>query len=701
MSNINSTEVIDKWLNFYSGKRGVDKQKVVSVLIYAFLGILIGIILAQTIYNQVSKVSLPGFLSLIAIILICSHYMIRKNIPAALRTAYLLPVAIYFLFISYSYALFPPCSSYYFSCYTLVIGSFFFLIYSPKIKYLFTYAIIGIATLIAHVILSDYKSELFNSTWTDFGERMNPVLAFIFYSAISIFLYHHYNRIITTKEQKIQRQRRQIDITLRDIKEGVIVLKVERDEQNEVCGLKIDKANKAFQDHFLIVKRRLDGLDAEVILNDIFRDSFDWHNFYLQKRRSSAPIFFSHLDKWFQIHNILTEEDQIVSFFHDLTEHKNDVQNLSESEKRYKALLEAVPDMYFVMDKDGIYVDYVAKDQAALNINPEDIIGNSIFEVGFSHKMTRTIYQSIQNVIKFNTIESIEYAFETPHGTMLFEMRMVKLNDQSVISLSRDITKRKLTEQRMEEAREKAESADKLKSAFLANLSHEVRTPMNAIIGFARMLESSDFSHEERARFVNIIVHNGELLLKMITDMISLSKIEANQIQANKSLFKVNQLLTELLRNYTNIKNQDSNKKTNVKLTLVSENQNPNFAIFSDSSLLREILSHLIDNAIKFTEKGEIKFGYHLADNQQIEFYVQDTGIGIPMDAQEKIFARFHQLDNGISKEYGGTGLGLSIAQHYANQLGSKISFESEIHKGTRFFFAIKTTENNNHLKIV
>ncbi|MCL3779643.1 PAS domain S-box protein [Prolixibacteraceae bacterium JC049] len=693
--------MIGNLFNFYDNGQGDDKRKSVSLLIYSFLGIVIGLILARTISSQLSRMSLPGFLTLISLFLVCVHYILRKNKKAALHTAYLTPISIYFFFISSDYALIPETTSYYYTCYLLGLIYLFYMIYAPKVKYLLVYGALGVVTIVGHVLLTGYASELLSITWGDFGDRMNPVFAFICYSSILVFLYWFYSRTLEQRDETIQQLNRKIDINFRESKQGILVLNIVRDEHNEVSGLKIGRANKVFQDSFSIVKRNLEGIDAEAVLSDVFREGFDWHNFYLQKGKNSEPIYFPHIDKWFEIQNVFIDNDQIVSYFSDLTEQKNDLQNLAESEKRYKALLEAVPDMYFVMDKDGVYVDYVAKEQAALNINPEDIIGNSIFEVGFSQKMTRTIYQSIQNVIKFNTIESIEYAFETPHGTMLFEMRMVKLNDHSVISLSRDITKRKLAEQKMEEAKEKAENADRLKSAFLANLSHEVRTPMNAIIGFARMLESPDFDQEDRSRFVSIIVQNGELLLKMITDMISLSKIEANQIDVDKSLFKVNQLLTELYRTYTHQKNQDLEKKKNLKLTIDSENQNQNFSIYTDGALLREILSHLIDNAIKFTERGEVKFGYRMTDEQHIEFYVEDTGIGIPMDAHEQVFARFHQLDNDKSREYGGTGLGLSIAQHYAKQLGARISFQSEINKGTRFYFAIKITQADNHLKIV
>ena len=195
--------------------------------------------------------------------------------------------------------------------------------------------------------------------------------------------------------------------------------------------------------------------------------------------------------------------------------------------------------------------------------------------------MSRKIFQCIQDAIQLDSIETIEYALEIEKGTAMFEMRIAKLDDNSVISIARDITKRKVAEMKLEEAKIKAEEADLLKSAFLANISHEIRTPMNAIIGFSRMLGSSDFDFEEKNRFLEIIIDNGKLLMEMINDMISISKIESNQVVANKNFCKINDLMVELYREYSI---EVSNKPLRLKLN--NENANPKFGVSTDKYLL-------------------------------------------------------------------------------------------------------------------
>ncbi|HKJ40522.1 MAG TPA: ATP-binding protein, partial [Sunxiuqinia sp.] len=326
----------------------------------------------------------------------------------------------------------------------------------------------------------------------------------------------------------------------------------------------------------------------------------------------------------------------------------------------------------------------------------EDIVGNSIFEVGFSEKMSRKIFQCVQDAISRDTIETIEYALEVEKGTAMFEMRIAKLDDHSVISIARDITKRKIAEIRLEEAKLKAEEADQLKSAFLANISHEIRTPMNAIIGFSKMIGSSDFDLEEKNRFIDIIISNGKLLMDMINDMISLSKIESKQVTVKEGFCKINDLMVELYREYS----FDLTSKP-IRLKLSNQNANPKFGVTTDQYLLTEILKKLLDNAVKFTNEGEIEFGYKLKGKAKLMFFVKDTGIGIDEEHIKRIFERFHQIDNRTTRKYEGTGLGLAIAQHYSLLLGGTIEVDSEIEKGSTFYFSIPFKNGEGALSIV
>ena len=282
----------------------------------------------------------------------------------------------------------------------------------------------------------------------------------------------------------------------------------------------------------------------------LFRGAFDWNDMYFVSKKQKFEFYAEHLDRWFEVYIIRSGGNQFISLFYDVSTRQKSIEQLKESRKRFQVLVEAIPDIFFIIDKDGIYVDFMLKENENVHIDPDEIIGNSISEVGFSEKMSRKIYQCIQDCIRFDSIETIEYALEVEKGTAMFEMRIAKLNDDMVISIARDITKRKIAEIKLEEAKNRAEESDRLKSAFLANISHEIRTPMNAIIGFSKMVSSPDFSIEEKNKFLDIIISNGRLLMALINDMISLSKIESNQVEVVKSNCLVNDMLVVMYKEF-------------------------------------------------------------------------------------------------------------------------------------------------------
>jgi PAS domain S-box-containing protein len=235
-------------------------------------------------------------------------------------------------------------------------------------------------------------------------------------------------------------------------------------------------------------------------------------------------------------------------------------------------------------------------------------------------------------------------------------------------------------------AKQKAEESDHLKSAFLANMSHEIRTPMNGIIGFASLLARADLPEDKRKKYVNIINSSTHQLLNIISDIVDISKIEAGQMNINKEDCEIKHLFNQLEQHFKlELKNK---QKTDV--TIKAQIQNNSIkSVYTDSLRLNQIFSNLINNAIKFTEKGTITFGYYPSYNKTITFFVKDTGIGIPPDQQKIIFERFRQVDGKIARKYGGTGLGLSISKGIIELLGGRIWLESKIGKGTTFNFTI------------
>ncbi len=241
-------------------------------------------------------------------------------------------------------------------------------------------------------------------------------------------------------------------------------------------------------------------------------------------------------------------------------------------------------------------------------------------------------------------------------------------------------------------AKEKAEESDKLKSAFLANMSHEIRTPMNGILGFAELLKEPNLTGEKQQKYVGIIEKSGERMLNIINDIIDISKIEAGLMKMNIQESEINKQMEYI---YTFFKHEVEEK--GMKLSLKNELPDEESIIYTDREKVYAILTNLIKNSIKYTHSGSIEFGYKKA-GEYLEFFVKDTGIGIPKDRQAAIFERFVQADIADKMAYQGAGLGLSISKSYIEMLGGKIWVESEEGVGSEFYFTLpyRTVQGKN-----
>jgi len=234
----------------------------------------------------------------------------------------------------------------------------------------------------------------------------------------------------------------------------------------------------------------------------------------------------------------------------------------------------------------------------------------------------------------------------------------------------------------LESAKLKAEESDRLKSAFLSNMSHEIRTPMNAIIGFSDLLLTTGFNEAERISFANMVKSNGDALLSLLNDIIDVSMIESGQLKLHIAKVDVCDLVNDIFLSFSNSKLLK--EKKNVKLIL-SANISGSVIINTDINRLRQIISNLLGNSIKFTDKGSIKLGCGEEDDNVV-FYVKDTGIGISEEYKDRVFNRFYKLGKDEKSIYGGNGLGLTISKNLVEALNGKIWFESEEGKGTTFF---------------
>ena len=249
-----------------------------------------------------------------------------------------------------------------------------------------------------------------------------------------------------------------------------------------------------------------------------------------------------------------------------------------------------------------------------------------------------------------------------------------------------DINHQKTIEEELRVAKEKAENLDRLKSAFLANMSHEIRTPLNAIVGFASLLIESD-DKKERQDYVDIMQENTELLLQLISDILDLSKIEAGTLDFTMDHLDIKSFCEDIMRNY------DIKEDKPVPVLLAPDL--PEYYIYTDKKRLMQVITNFINNALKFTNEGQIMLEYrHKAESNEIEFAVTDTGMGIAPDKVDQVFDRFVKL-NSFSK---GTGLGLSICRSIIEHLGGTIGAESEIGVGSRFWFTHPLRLSRNRL---
>ena len=675
-----------------------DLIKIIGLHLFILFGGLLGLYLSISDLAGLSPDEcLPGDLSIL-ILFGLSFYGLRNiSINWAVNVFFMLPFVAYFFFIAPSNSIIPNQLSVPYTLWTLTPFLLFFLIFSENIRTLSIYYVLSFLTLLIHIYMAGMSDSLFHLKWKAETEFYNPLLLLsAFYLAAVLIAWNFQHQLDYLRDKK-QNTDKLITQTIRNLSQGLMLLEIARDEFGTPTHLMVRKTNIAFERLFKITSHEIKDQSADDVFPKIFRGAFDWNNQYLHGQKKHFSIYLNHLDRHFEVETFKLANDQIVSLFSDVSAHCKSIIDLEENKQRFQVLLEAIPDLFFIIDKEGIYVDFVFKATEALKIKPEDIIGNTIFEVGFSEKMSSKIFTCIQQCIDTDSIETIEYALEVVGASAMFEMRIVRLNDHSVISLARDITKRKLVEIQLEEAKMKAEESDRLKTAFLANISHEIRTPMNAIIGFSKMIGSPDFDEDEKAQFIEIIVSNGKALMELINDMITLSKIESDTLHVKKSSCRLNDMMVSLYTE-TNFEVED---KKDIKIKLSCANANPKFAFITDSALLHAILQKLLDNSIKFTENGVIEFGYHFDEPSRIEFFIKDTGIGIAERDQERIFERFHQLDNRTSRSYEGTGLGLPIAQHYVRMLGGSLKVNSKLGKGSVFSFSIPYEKEESKLTIV
>ncbi len=356
---------------------------------------------------------------------------------------------------------------------------------------------------------------------------------------------------------------------------------------------------------------------------------------------------------------------------------------LEENISKVNGLLLAIPDMMFVFNKEGIITDYHTNNEDALYCKSSHFINNHVTKT-LPPNIADLTLKYIDKVLMHKNIETYRYALEVQNKICTYESRMVYLNPTHTLSIIRDVSEQEKAENDLIKAKEKAEESDRLKSSFLANMSHEIRTPMNGIIGFSELLKSKNLTPDDKHYYTSVIVDSGHQLLDIINDVLEISKIETGQISIHIAETDVHKLSESLVKFFR--KRAEHKKNT---LIIKTTNNGAQNIIKTDETKLRQILNNLVSNAIKFTKNGTIEIGYELKNNNTIEFYVQDSGIGIAPKEQSMIFQRFTQANSHIMPKNSGTGLGLSISKSLVELLGGQIWVDSKLNEGSRFTFSL------------
>jgi PAS domain S-box-containing protein len=414
--------------------------------------------------------------------------------------------------------------------------------------------------------------------------------------------------------------------------------------------------------------------------------------------------------RWVQQKNLVLKDEEgkpvaIEGIVTDITTRKQTEEALINSEVQKKAILNNLPHLAWLKDCDGKYLSVNDSFAASVNKTVDEVISKTDYDIypqefaqRYREEDLKIILTRKQLFVEEQTGNKWYETFKAPifdtFGNVIgvtgiaLEITQRKKSEEENREYSEKLAvqnvKLKLINDELKNAKERAEESDELKSAFLANMSHEIRTPMNAILGFATLIRNRVLSEEKRRDYIDLINANCRQLLHIITDIIDISKIEAGQISIMNKNFQLNKMLNDLLLNYTN---QIDVLRKPIQLIIKPGLKNEDSALFTDKVRLEQILSNLLSNALKFTEQGSIEFGYMIDRRRDIIFFVKDTGIGMTPDEQKIIFDRFRQVSSSYNKLYGGTGLGLSISKGLTEKLGGRIWVESEVGKGSCFYF--------------
>ncbi|NOU47755.1 MAG: PAS domain S-box protein [Bacteroidales bacterium] len=388
----------------------------------------------------------------------------------------------------------------------------------------------------------------------------------------------------------------------------------------------------------------------------------------------------------------------LLEIFIDITDRKQIENKLVETYERLTTLIEAIPDAIFFKDGEGRWLITNEPAKELFKLHHFDWFEKTDAQLGYERPELKEAHDAciIGDELAWNAAELIKVpeVIEDEQGKIhYYEVTKKPLFDDAgqrrgLVIIGADISQRKIAEQELIVAKDKAEESDRLKSAFLANISHEIRTPMNGILGFAELLKEPGLSGEEQQAYIRVIEKSGSRMLNTINQIVDISKIVAGQVEVVVSNLNVNQRIKEICAGFET----DAIEK-GLKIKLDSSLEKETIILKTDPEKLTAIFTNILQNAIKYTYSGYIEVGYQKNEND-LEFFVKDTGIGISKERQTAIFERFVQADIEDRKALQGAGLGLAISKAYVEMLGGKIWVVSDPESGS------ETTGSTFHINL-
>lgn len=378
------------------------------------------------------------------------------------------------------------------------------------------------------------------------------------------------------------------------------------------------------------------------------------------------------------------DKQAIFIVLRNVDELKKAQDSLSESEQKFRMLAEAGASGIFIY-QDSKFVYTNEKVQEITEYTAQELEQKSFWEVVHPDMREEVKNRGMQRLMGKKVKVQYEMKLLTKTNKVKwinFSAKLIQYKGKPAgIGNVVDITNYKETIKKWKAAKEKAEESDQLKSAFLSNMSHEIRTPMNGILGFSQLLDSDNLDPESRKHYISIIKNSSNQLLRIIDDILDVSKLDVGQMSIKKDWHVPDLLLSELYDIF-----DQKIKDNKADINLINTGKGQGIKLYTDNVRLKQVLANLLDNAVKYTKAGTITFGYEIK-NENLLFYVKDTGSGIDKDLQKYIFTRFSRLENDYLKSARGTGLGLAISQGIVELLGGEIYFESDGKSGTDFYF--------------